>query len=345
MTTEKQKIIVFQQENSAILGDKFANSPNSTQNLTIAPNIDFATLLVIKEYFSHLIVEKKYSQHTIKAYQSDLYSFFYHISRQINNGLGSNISLTLLAELDTTQIRNWLASEFTNKSNRSKARSLATIRSFFRFNNLRNIINNQEIAKINNPKLAKLLPKAVESNHITIIIKGIKEREKNQWENDRDLAILLLLYGSGLRISEALSIGKTSINSDNLVKIFGKGNKDRLVPILPIARVAIDNYLKNNPLTVYISPNQPIFLNANGKNVTSAQFAQIIAKIRKQYQLPENITPHSFRHSFASDLLANGANLRIIQSLLGHESLATTEIYTKIDKNKIISDYSRFFKR
>jgi integrase/recombinase XerC len=340
MTTEKQKIIVFQQENSAILGDKFANSPK----LTIAPNIDFTTLVAIKEYFSHLIVEKKYSQHTIKAYQSDLYSFFCHIYQQ-NSKSENNISLALLAELDTTQIRNWLASEFANKSNRSKARSLATIRSFFRFNNLRNIINNQEIAKINNPKLAKLLPKAVESNHIAIIIKGIQEREKDQWEKDRDLAILLLLYGSGLRISEALSISKTSINSDNLVKICGKGNKDRLVPILPIARVAIDNYLKNNPLNNCILPNQPIFLNANGKNLTSTQFAQIIAKIRKQYQLPENITPHSFRHSFASDLLANGANLRIIQSLLGHESLATTEIYTKIDKNKIISDYSKFFKR
>lgn len=341
MTTEKQRIVVFQQENSAIIGDKFANS----SKLTISPNIDFTTLVAIKEYFSHLIVEKKYSQNTIKAYQSDLYSFFYHISQQLKIGSRNNISLSLLTELDTTQIRNWLASEFANKSNRSKARSLATIRSFFRFNNLRNIISNQEIAKINNPKLAKLLPKAVESNHIAIIIKGIQERKKDQWKKDRDLAIFLLLYGSGLRISEALSINKKSINSDNLVKICGKGNKDRLVPILPIARVAIDNYLKNNPLSVYISTNQPIFVNSNGKNVTSAQFAQIIAKIRKQYQLPDNITPHSFRHSFASDLLANGANLRIIQSLLGHESLATTEIYTKIDKNKIISDYSRFFQR
>ena len=332
MPTEEQKVIILQQQNANYLGSKFSSWLN----------FDLATITAIKNYFYHLIFEKQYSQHTIIAYQEDLASFFYYIFK-LSEYRDRKIDLEQLNNINIKDLRLWLTAEFSNQNNRSKARSLATIRSFFRFINLHKIINNQEIEKISNPKIAKLLPKTVKSEDIITIVKAIQQQQKPEWEKNRDLAIFLLLYGSGLRISEALLLSKGAINSDNLAKIIGKGSKERLVPILPLTLEIINLYLKELPFKIL--DQQPMFINNKKKIITTNYFNSLIVNIRRQYNLPEHITPHSFRHACASDLLANGANLRIIQSLLGHQNLATTEIYTKVDGKKIINDYNKFFRR
>ncbi len=294
----------------------------------------------ITKFLNYLEYEKKYSSHTILAYREDILGFFDFLFDYENENV---ISIDRLEKLTLVDFRLWLTRKLDKLDNRSRARKISSLRSLFNFLNRNNLLKNNEITKIKTPKISKLLPKPVTVENIKIIISEIKKLKRSNWENERDIAIILLLYGCGLRISEALSINKNSLSNGEFIKIDGKGKKQRIVPTISPISKQISIYLTACPFD--IKNTQKIFRTAKNQDYYAFAFQNLISKLRKKLNLPENITPHSFRHSFASHLLEEGADIRSIQILLGHEMLGTTEIYTKITKNNLISNYQRFFDR
>ena len=294
----------------------------------------------IIKFLIYLEYEKKYSSHTIIAYREDILSFFDFLFTNENKKI---ISIDRLETLTLTDFRLWLTTKLDKIDNRSRARKISSLRSLFNFLNRNNLLKNNEITKIKTPKISKLLPKPVSIENIKLIINEIKQLQRSNWENERDIAITLLLYGCGLRISEALSINKNNLTNGEFIKIDGKGKKQRMVPIISVVSEQISIYLTICPFD--IKNTQKIFRTTKNQDYYPLAFQNLILKLRRKFNLSENITPHSFRHSFASHLLEEGADIRSIQMLLGHEMLGTTEIYTKITKDNLISNHQKFFDR
>lgn len=294
---------------------------------------------IVSDFLQFLEVERRYSKHTLDSYYSDLCHFFNFISLKRNK----KISINDVENLLIYDFRDWLSMRLENHVNSSNARSLAALRSFFRFVNQKKLIKNQEIFRIKTPKAAKIIPKAVDVLDIKALFEQISKIHKEEWLVKRDEALLTLIYGCGLRISEALLISKKSLENSQTLTVLGKGQKQRIVPLLPIVLTKINLYLKSSPFE--IKNDQPIFLNKKGKIYIRQEFNNLIIKIRRSLNLSENITPHSFRHSFATHLLESGGDLRTIQELLGHKNLSTTQRYTKIDKKRLINIYEKFQKR
>jgi integrase/recombinase XerC len=167
----------------------------------------------------------------------------------------------------------------------------------------------------------------------------IKYYRKNDWEVKRDMALLTLIYCCGLRIGEALNLTNRNFIQKDKLKVLGKGKKERILYVLPIAIELINMYKKSCPYNTDIF----IFYGNRGKKYQAAIFQKLIQNIRNFLNLNDNVTPHAFRHSFSTELLSNGVDLRVIQELLGHSSLKTTQIYTHIDSKKMIEDYNRFY--
>jgi len=292
-------------------------------------------------FINFLKSEKRFSKNTIEAYQNDLANFIIFIFKKKEK----NITKIILQELSLVDYRSWLSARLKNNYNpSSNARALATIRSFFRLLQKENLIDQQEIFKLKTPKVAKILPKATEHENILLLIKAVDNLfVKDDWQSAREKAIILLAYGCGLRISEILSLSKADFSNGEHLIIKGKGDKQRLVPLLPIIFNAVNNYLAKCP---FIGNNQqPIFVNAKGNAYNRRSFAQTMINLRQQLILPKNLSAHSLRHSFATALLESGADLRSIQKLLGHSNLSTTEKYTKINKNKLLADFHKFSDR
>ena len=173
------------------------------------------------------------------------------------------------------------------------------------------------------------------------IIDEAQKGSKEPWIGYRDMAIITLLYGCGLRISEALSLNIKDIDNEEFIKIRGKGNKDRYVPLLPIVLERINKYINNCPYK--FKQNDALFLGVRGERLSPRIIQRKIQKIRMKLNLSENVTPHTLRHSFATHLLAQGTDLRSIQELLGHSSLSSTQIYTEVELNKIKEEYEKAF--
>jgi integrase/recombinase XerC len=289
----------------------------------------------VSDFLIYLSSEKRCSNHTIKSYQNDI-SYFFLFLKQHSNSL---ITKPILTNLTLQDFRSWLAHRHEKDfSNSSTARAISCLRSFFKFLNRHQIVTNHAIDNLKTPKLKKPIPKAVDKIDIDSVMSLVGEFSKLEWLKKRDLALLTLIYGSGFRISEALSLTKNHLN-DGVVIMTGKGNKQRMVPILPIVEQRIDEYLAALPHK--IGHYDPIFLGLRGKKYQPASFEKLIQKIREFLSLPNSITPHAFRHSFATHLLENGADLRTIQELLGHSSLSTTQRYTKIDKKRLLEVYEK----
>jgi len=292
---------------------------------------------LVEDFLLYLTSEKRCSNHTIVSYQNDIFYFLSFLKDQSQN----LVNQERLESLTIADFRSWLVFR-KNKgfSNSSTSRAVSCLRSFFKFHNRLQTIKNREIENIKTPKIGKILPRSVDKIDIDSIISLIAQFSKEDWLQKRDLALLTLIYGCGLRISEAMSITKNHLDHHNQVLIItGKGNKQRMVPILPIVWQRINDYLLVLPHK--ISNNQPIFLGLRGKTYQPALFEKLIQNIREFLNLSETITPHSFRHSFATHLLENGGDLRTIQELLGHSSLSTTQRYTKIDKKRLLEVYQK----
>lgn len=276
---------------------------------------------------------KRASNHTVISYQNDLAHFCAFMSQH----LGERLDKKHLAKLEAKDIRAWLASRAGEYENTSSARALSTVKNFFRYLEKNGEAHNAAIFHIRGPKLKKSLPKTLGEGQAAEALSAIATQHEDAWVNARDLALLTLIYGCGLRISEALSLRYRNIPSGDSLVITGKGNKQRMVPILPIIRAAIADYVASCPYP--FSPDTPLFLGARGKALDPAIFQKTLRTIRARLNLPETTTPHAFRHSFATHLLSAGGDLRSIQELLGHASLSTTQRYTHVDKERLMKAY------
>lgn len=291
----------------------------------------------IKGWLKFLHHQKKYSKHTTKAYATDLFYFLDFISKYYG---GKQLDSVLLDKLKIVDFRAWLANRKESKIMvTSNARALSTLRTFFKYLSINNIITSKVIFSVRIHKVPKPLPKALLQNTALQALDSIYKLEEESWLGVRNHAILLLLYGAGLRISEALNLTLSAmrdINSHEL-KVLGKGKKERIVPILPQITEIINLYIKLCP---YDLGSSRLFKGAKGDDLNPDVFRAAIRKMRKMLNLPSYTTPHAFRHSFATHLLGSGGDLREIQELLGHQSLATTQRYTKIEASSLIAAFN-----
>lgn len=291
------------------------------------PNIALDWLESIKVRYS--------SDHTYISYRNDIVSFIEFLT-----SYNSEIPVQdAIIGSDIRTLRSYLASlKGKNYSASSIARKLAAIKNFYKFLIRKKYNIDQSIFALKSPKKPKSLPKSLTKEQTMISIEEIGDDE--HWVELRNKAILLLLYGSGLRISEAFSITKDHLNSE-VIRIKGKGDKERIVPWLEITKKAVQDYLDNVPYI--LENNQPIFFGKRGKTLIKSEVGRILVNLRRRLNLPEHVTPHAFRHSFATHLLENGADLRVIQELLGHSSLSTTQVYTKTNIHHLKKAHSNAF--
>lgn len=291
---------------------------------------------LIKDWQSWLSRERRYSDHTLDAYSRDLAGFFIFWT----DYLRCTPQKDDLKNIDVRTFRAFLSHQ--NKRHLSKtsmAREISTLKSFFKWLNRNHVIDNTTITIISSPKKDKVLPKALDVDQTLNLLDAAGEFAKEEWQGLRDVAILTILYGCGLRISEALSLNIGDINHDDFLKIRGKGNKERIVPLLPVVKEKIDAYLTACPYNQ--KPGDALFLGARGERISPRIVQRTLEKMRIALGLPDNLTPHALRHSFATHLLAEGTNLRSIQELLGHASLSTTQRYTDVEIEHLKKEYQK----
>jgi integrase/recombinase XerC len=294
---------------------------------------DSALAKAIDGWCGWLADVKRASKHTVIAYRGDLEHFFAFL----NVHLGGRVDIGHLEKLETRDVRAWLASRAGEFETSSTARALSTVKSFFRWMEKQGTLANSAPLSVKSPKIKKALPKALGEEQSAAALAAIGEQHDEEWINKRDLALLVLIYGCGLRISEALSLRYGDIPKGETLTITGKGNKQRQVPVLPVVVQAIGEYASACPYP--FSPESPLFLGKRGKALDPAIFQLQVRKLRAALGLPESTTPHAFRHSFATHLLSAGGDLRSIQELLGHASLSTTQRYTHVDKQRLFKAY------
>jgi integrase/recombinase XerC len=281
------------------------------------------------------------SRHSVEAYLHDVSGFIAFLHQH----QGQAITLSVLGSLEERDLRSWLAYRAgRGYAKSSNARALSAVRTFFKHLNTSGGIHNLAPLQIPTPKRDKPLPKAPNVDQTNAALEGLELHHREPWVAARDHAIAMLLYGCGLRISEALAltVGDLAENNGSL-RILGKGNKERQVPLLLIVARAMETYLNLSP---YHEPrfarpaNFPLFVGVRGKPLQPAVFQRTLQGLRRFYGLPESLTPHALRHAFATHLLSNGAELRDIQELLGHESLSTTQRYTHVDATRLMEAYN-----
>ncbi|MGN0913270.1 MAG: tyrosine recombinase XerC [Alphaproteobacteria bacterium] len=288
---------------------------------------------LIHQWQDWLKNERRYSEHTLDAYFRDLSEFFGFFNDE-------NISVADLGKIDVRDFRGYLsyrAGRYLEKS--SIARGISAVKNFFKWLDRNDIVKNSAISIISSPRRPKVLPKAMDMDDTFKFLKESEFWEKNSWQGLRDKAIFTLLYGCGLRISEALSLNIGDITNNDFVRIKGKGNKTRIVPLLPVIIENINAYLNECPY--HLKNGDALFLGARGERLSPRIIQRQMQKIRAHLGLPDNLTPHALRHSFATHLLAEGTDLRSIQELLGHASLTTTQRYTDVQIEKLHKEYEK----
>lgn len=285
-------------------------------------------------WYRWLAKEKRFSRHTLRAYGQDLSVYLSFLSEH----LGEPASLADLQTLRQADFRAYLSHRRTDGVGAtSVARNLSAVRSFFRRLQKDGRIDNAAANLIRTPKRPHSVPKPLSVNAAQQMIDSVDEADTAPWLQARDAAILTLLWGAGLRLGEALGLDGDKIPQGESLTVTGKGNKQRLVPILPVVREAIAAYVKLCPYA--IGGGTPLFYGARGKRVDPAIIQKAMRNARRALNLPETATPHALRHSFATHLLAAGGDLRTIQELLGHASLATTQRYTEVDAEALLRVY------
>ncbi|HJN03882.1 MAG TPA: tyrosine recombinase XerC [Alphaproteobacteria bacterium] len=288
----------------------------------------------LDDFLVWLADERLSSPHTVNAYRRDLDRFFGFLCGH----LGAPPALDDLARLRTADFRSFLAHRRNEGlGNASVARALSVLRTFFRHLERDGLIHNAEIAAVRSPKLPHAVPKPLGIESAAAAREEIAHLHEEAWVNARDQAVVTLLYGCGLRISEALGLDGKDFASGRALVIRGKGGKERMVPVLPVVTEAIQTYLDLCPFAP--GPNGPLFVGVRGKRLNPGLVQRAMRQVRRALGLPESATPHAFRHSFATHLLAGGGDLRTIQELLGHASLSTTQRYTEVEVNQVLDVY------
>jgi integrase/recombinase XerC len=285
----------------------------------------------------HLAHERGAAVNTLSAYERDLRQFLGWLKGE----LGHAPCLADLVRLDARRFRAFMAARRrTGMGSRSLARTMSALRVFFRWLEAQEIARNRSLRQVAMPKVPHGIPKPLTVEKAAAVVDGGAGAEPD-WVMARDSAVLLLLYGSGLRISEALGLQRRDAPLDgrDVLRITGKGGKERLVPVLPVTQAAIVRYIALCPYT--LAPNGPLFLGAKGGRLSPRIVQLLMERMRAGLGLPDTATPHALRHSFATHLLSAGADLRQIQELLGHASLSTTQVYTEVDRARLLAVYDK----
>lgn len=271
---------------------------------------------------------------TITAYQNDLFGFLGFLGRH----LGEAASPARLRGVTLSDMRAYMAHERRRGvSARSLARTLSAVKGFYRWYGREAGFEPTAVLAARAPKFEARLPRPVAPEAARALMDMVDQQQRQDWIGARDVAVVTLLYGCGLRISEALSLMRRDAPLPEMLRLVGKGGKERLVPVLPVARRAVDAYLKACPH--HMPPDSPLFLGARGGALNPRAIQKAMETARLQLGLPSSATPHAMRHSFATHLLAAGGDLRTIQELLGHASLSTTQAYTAVDSALLMQVY------
>ncbi len=276
------------------------------------------------------------AENTIKAYQADVMGFlaFMTLHHGAQQGLGPLSKITL------TDMRSWMASERgRGVGARSLARQLSAVKTFYRWLSEREGFEPTAVLSTRSPKFTKKLPRPLAEDAATAMIETVELQATDAWVAARDSAVVTLLYGCGLRISEALALTGADVPLPPVLRITGKGGKERIVPVIDAARAAVQAYLQLCPHPM--APNAPLFRGIRGGALNPRVVQKVMEKSRLQLGLPASATPHAMRHSFATHLLTAGGDLRAIQELLGHASLSTTQAYTAVDTAHLMDVYAR----
>jgi len=287
-----------------------------------------------KAFADYLRIERGYSEHTLRNYISDIIIFFDYLKEK-------NIDISDVSRLESLEpidIRGFLASRFKLNKASSNQRRLSAIKTLYRFLQKRGLITGNPSEIISSPKTEKSLPKAISVDEVLALIHSI---DGSDVLDLRDRAMVELMYSSGLRVSELVSINLTDIDLSNAtLRVIGKGRKERILPIGSYAVQSVDEYIqKRGELSK--SETEALFLNKNGGRITTRSVARIVKKYLHKCAINKNVSPHTLRHSFATHLLGSGADIRFIQELLGHASLSTTQRYTSASIEHLMQIYDK----
>lgn len=295
-----------------------------------------ALVRAVEDWRAWLRHERRCSAHTLDAYGRDLAAFFAFLGEH----LGYPPGLSDLEALKPADFRSYLADRNRRGQARaSTARAMSSVRGFFRFLDKRGKARNAAIGGIGAPRVPKSVPRALGEAEALEAVAAAGDFSEEPWIAARDGALLMFLYGCGLRIGEALALDRDDAPRGEAMVVTGKGRKQRLVPVLPAVRRALADYLALCPFPG--DGKAPLFVGARGERLNPGVVQRMVRRLRAALDLPETATPHAFRHSFATHLLAGGGDLRTIQELLGHASLSTTQRYTDVDAARLEAVYRK----
>jgi integrase/recombinase XerC len=276
----------------------------------------------------HLTRDRRRSAHTVRAYAATAHRLIDFLAQH----LGGAVTAEALAQVQATDLRAFLTRRRAEGlGNGSAARELSAVRGFLAF------ASGNAVPKLRGPKKARSVPRPVSPDEAVSLAEDVAEDAAEEWIAARDYAVLMLLYGSGLRVAEALAITGAALPLGEAISVTGKRSKTRIVPLLPPVRQAIERYVSLCPYRV--SREQPLFRGARGGPLNGELVRRAVRKARVRLGLSERTTPHALRHSFATHLLGRGADLRSLQELLGHASLSSTQIYTAVDAAHLMDVY------
>ena len=272
---------------------------------------------MLKDYNYYLRMERAMSQNTVASYCSDVEKFLSFYGGRIE-------------DVGAADVQEYLSSR-DGLSERSQARVLSSLKSFFDWLVLEKVIKDNPCDRVDGPKIGRYLPNVLSEEEVVALLDSV---DLSVWQGLRDKAILEVLYGCGLRVSEAVGLKMSCIFlKEGFVRVIGKGDKERLVPLGEMAAEAIGKYLDVRPDPADTESSDILFLNRFGRPLSGVSMFNMIKKQAVAAAIRKEISPHTFRHSFATHLLEHGADLRVVQEMLGHESISTTEIYTHIDSS------------
>jgi len=285
------------------------------------------------QWGSYLQHDRRRSLHTVRAYVATAHRLIHFLGRY----RGEEIAAEGLLDLTAADLRAFLADRRGEGLGASSAaRELSGVRAFISYA-AEQQGHHAQLPRTRAPKRPRTLPRPAAPDEVVELAENAADAASAPWIGARDLAILLLLYGAGLRVAEALSLTAAALPVGQTLRVTGKRSKTRIVPIVAAVREAIDDYVRQCPYPV--TGNAPLFLGARGGPLNPDLVRRAVAAARRRLGLPETLTPHALRHSFATHLLAGGADLRALQELLGHASLSSTQIYTAVDAARLLDVY------
>ncbi|RMB07806.1 tyrosine recombinase XerC [Eilatimonas milleporae] len=330
------------------------NAPSSEKSADLflgagLPALSPATCDLVTRWHRFLVSEKRASTHTVTAYGRDVGRFLSFLA----DYEGSEVTPEALVGADIRTFRAFLAhcrqkgtgraQSAKGLSPRSAARLLSSLRAFYRFLDKAAGLENDAISAVQGPKLPHRVPRPLDEQGAGALLDTVGSMADVPWVADRNVAVVTLLYGCGLRIGEALGLKRRDVPSSDTMKVIGKRGKERIVPVLPAVREAIAAYLQSCPHA--LPQDGPLFVGVRGGPLGPRPVQKAVQQVRAALGLPQSATPHALRHSFATHLLARGGDLRTIQELLGHADLSSTQIYTDVNTAHLKSIYEKAFRR